>query len=579
MTLPFFIRSLLILTLGTCPLFASAQKETTDSVLSTHAGMVAKSDELYFDAIKAKMHDDPKQAQGLLEQFIAKRPEVSAAYYELSKLSYNEKKTDQAIAYVRKAIDLSPENKWYKEQYATILADKGEYAEAAHVVEQLFKADPTDRTYPLMAAEYFDRAHKYDEALTYLDKALQQVGMDEDVMGRKVQVYLEMNNVPKAAEVMQQLIAHEPRNGKYYKLLGELYDTNKMPEKATELYKRALKALPEDPTIQLGIAEHYLKMGDTTSYIDYVKKAIVNKDLDIEAQVYMLQVYVQSLPNDSSVRAHGLPIIRQLVNQHPDDPQVLEFYAGFLEINSQHDSAMWVYKRSLALKPANFKAWEKLLGSYTDKNDADSLMKYSEKVMRLFPNQAEAHYFNSIAHYNKKDYPGAIKAMNRAIDLVPESNKEQLGGFYAFLGDIYHTNRQDDLSDEAFEAALKMQPNDATLLNNYSYYLSERGKRLDDAEKMSKHSLELRPDQATFLDTYGWILYKKGNIEKAREYVQKAVDLSGAKADATLFDHLGNIYFKLNDKDKALQYWKLSKEKGNEDPAIDKKIKEVRLYE
>ena len=150
---------------------------------------------------------------------------------------------------------------------------------------------------------------------------------------------------------------------------------------------------------------------------------------------------------------------------------------------------------------------------------------------------------------------------------------------YSEVAEAYHLNKQYDLSDAAFEKALKLAPNEPTLLNNYSYYLSERNVRLDEAEKMSKRSLEISPRQATFLDTYGWILYQQKKYQEAKEYIQKAIDLSGPKADATLYDHLGNVYYKLSDKSKAIENWKISKEKGNDDPQIDKKISEGKLYE
>jgi len=87
------------------------------------------------------------------------------------------------------------------------------------------------------------------------------------------------------------------------------------------------------------------------------------------------------------------------------------------------------------------------------------------------------------------------------------------------------------------------------------------------------------PDEATFLDTYGWILYKEAKYDKAKEYIQKAVDANPADADGTLFEHLGDVYYKLDDKDKAVQYWQKAKDKGIDNPLIDKKILEKKLYE
>lgn len=42
-------------------------------------------------------------------------------------------------------------------------------------------------------------------------------------------------------------------------------------------------------------------------------------------------------------------------------------------------------------------------------------------------------------------------------------------------------------SDSSYEAALEIDPNNATVLNNYAYYLSERDDKLEKAERMSKN--------------------------------------------------------------------------------------------
>jgi len=551
-----------------------------DTLELSKAGKNAKSDELYFDAVKAKMHDDDTLAANLFEQFAALRPDVSDAYYELAKISYGNKRIDKAEEYIKKAIGISPDNKWYQEEYASILADRGDFAEAAKIMGDIAKSEPDDPDYSETAAEYYEHAQKYAEALSFLDKAITIDGEDEELMMHKVEIYLKMNDVEKAAGVIKELITNEPRNGRYYKLLGDLYDNNKMPEKAAGVYDNANKLLPEDPFVESGLAEHYLNLHDTASYIIYAKKAILNNALDAETQMDMLTAYFQSLPNnDSSLRLQGMPVVRQLLAEHPDDAQVLALYAGCQELNNQHDSAVWAYKKSLQVKPNDFNVWEKFLNNYTGKQDADSLIKYSEKFIRLFPNLYIAHYFNGVGHFNKNEYPAAIKAINRAIDMQQENDKGRLSSLYAFLGEIYHTSKQDDLSDKAFDKALELDPDNASVLNNYSYFLSVRGVKLEEAERMSKKSLALQPGEATYLDTYGWILYKKGDYEKAKVFIQRAIELSGSRVDGTLYDHLGNVAYKLNEKDKAMEDWKIAKEKGCDDPQIDKKISEGKLYE
>ena len=582
MRLPIVISAALLFSLGGIAPVVYGQQvtiSTGDSLEVSKTGKEAKTDELYFDAIKAKVHDDNKLAKELLDQFIKERPEVAAAYYELAKIYIDEKNVPDANSNIHKALTISPNNKWYKEMQGSIFAQDGKYAEAAAIYAELAKSEPQDPGYPIMAAEYYERIQKFEDALKYLDLALTRSGGDEDILMHKVQIYLGMNDVDKAAAIVQELISKEPENGKYYKLLGELYDNNKMTDKAATVYEQALKKLPNDAAVQLGLAEHYLKTGDTTAYKSYVKKAITNNDIEPEDQLKLLSAYVQTITNDAVAASEGMPIMRELVKQHPNDPEVLAYFGEMLENTNKKDSAAIAYKRSVEIRPANFAVWGKLLGCYLDKPSADSLVKYSAKAIRLFPNQAIVHFYNGVGQMNKHNYSLAIKAMNRGIDMQPENDKEALALMYSTLGDAYNSNKEYDLSDEAFNKALKLEPNNETVLNNYSYYLSERGKKLDEAERMSKKSLEIRPGEATYLDTYGWIWYKKGDYEKARSYVEKAIEASGTKADGPLYDHLGDIYFKLNNSQKAIDNWKSAKEKGSDDPQLDKKIREGKLYE
>jgi len=581
MKLSFLKYILLFISTGLFYPCAFAQKEIGDTVAATSLSPASKADDVYFNAVKAKMLDDTARARQQFEAFVIDKPNVSDAYYELARLYHANKNTDRAEEDIKKAIDLDNSNKWYKEEFASILGDKTDYAGAAKIMASLSDSEPEDPNYPIIAAEYYEHAQMFKEAITYLDKALAIGGPDEDLQMQKVQTYLDMNKVNDAAGVVEQMIAGDPKNGKYYKELGDIYDNNKMPDKATQVYKRAVKTIPDDPAVQLGLAEHYLVLGDTASYFTYVRIAVINKRLDAETQLDVLRTYIQSLPNnnDSVLKAQCIPVIWELVAQHPADAQVLAFYGELLELNNQRDSAMIEFKLSLAYTPSNFNLWTKVLESYTGRQDADSLIKYSEKAIRLFPTQAVTYFYNGIGYYNKKETDKAIKSLKRAIEFEPETKPDVLATMYATLADIYHETKQDALSDAAYESSLKFQPDDAVVLNNYSYYLSERGQKLAEAEKMSKRSLALKPGEATFMDTYGWILYQTGDYTNAKTYIQKAIDMAGTKVDATLYDHLGDVYYKLKDKDKAIQNWKLAKEKGAEDPKIDKKISEGKLYE
>jgi tetratricopeptide (TPR) repeat protein len=558
--------------------FALREAIAQEPALSGPAAREMQEEALFIDATKARMLDDQKQEEELLKLVVKELPDRAAPYFHLARLYMKQSRIDQAEQHIRKAVALDKNNPWYKAQFAEILVFQNKFEEAGNIYSDLGSAEKHNQEFLFKGAMLYQKAGKNKEALALFDQLIKQLGADEELLLQKQQLLLRMNDLDGAVKVAQQLIEQNPREGRYYANLADLYESNNQPDKAIAIYEKALKDFPGDPTIQYGLAEYYKKKNDTAKYATYIRQAILNQTFDNEIQTGILLGYLQELSTDTNRKAESIDITRQLVKQHPDNTQLLAIYGEVLRMNGQNAEAAEQYKKALALDPARFSTWQSLLVLYTDRNDADSLIKYSEQAMRYFPNQALVHYLHGIGHFNKKSFSSAVKSMNRAIDLQPEDNQDLLSQMHASLGDIYNETKEYTLSDSSYERALRFDPRNATVLNNYSYYLSLRGVRLEDAARMSKLSLEIRPGEATFLDTYGWVLYRQGKYEQAKQYIEDALKANPA-ADGTLWEHLGDVFYKLGDISKAVDNWKIAKEKGTENQQIDKKIQDRKLYE
>lgn len=127
-------------------------------------------------------------------------------------------------------------------------------------------------------------------------------------------------------------------------------------------------------------------------------------------------------------------------------------------------------------------------------------------------------------------------------------------------------------SDEAvivMDAALAVEPTDASLNNNMGYMLAVRGERLDEAEKMLRLAVASRPGETAFVDSLGWVFYKQGRMLMAGRMLQLLVDHPSADdpGHGVIFDHAGDVYWRLGWRDKAVEFWakalKLCKESEN----------------
>lgn len=539
----------------------------------------AASDRIFADALKEKILGNSKEAEALFLRFAEAKPKVSATYYELARINLKENNAVKAQQNIQKAISLDTGNKWYWELLGNLLANSNKYDSAAQIFSKLARNHTPNEDYLLKSSLLYKNSKNYKRAIEELEKLVEQRGPDEETLVQISQLYLKLNKVDDAAKAIQKIIDANPKEGRYYALLAEMYLNNNNETKAKQIYIEAEQKFPEDITIQLGLASYYKRQKNIEKYTEYVNKTIANSSIDDQTQLTLLISYLQDEGKDSLARQNAMLQVEKLLAKKPNNAVLLGLYGDLLSMQNQQMKAAEAYKRSLKIDNNNLNIWQQLLFTLSDKNDADSLIFYSREALSLFPSSAMIHYLNGIGYVNKKFYDKGIKSFQTAIDFQPEDNKDLLAEMYSSLADAQHAHKDYVAADKSFDEALKLKPDNASVLNNYAYYLSVRKVRLEDAEKYSKKSLELKPGEPTFLDTYGWIFYQQGKYEKARELIDEAIKKNGKEADATLYEHLGDVYYKLGNINDALKNWNIAQEKDAQNEILNSKIKNKKIDE
>ncbi len=195
--------------------------------------------------------------------------------------------------------------------------------------------------------------------------------------------------------------------------------------------------------------------------------------------------------------------------------------------------------------------------------------------MENIPNNPTFWLYKGIAHSMQKESKNAIIAFENGAKYA-QNNPALSQKMYAQLGDLYNEIKEFNKSYNAYDKALEYDPNNAHVLNNYSYFLSLKKENLTKAKSMSQHLVRMFPNEATYLDTYAWVLYMLKDYKGAKKSLEKALKFSD---DGTITEHYGDVLYQLNEKEKAIIQWKKAKAKGGTSNLIDKKITNKTLYE
>ena len=105
----------------------------------------------------------------------------------------------------------------------------------------------------------------------------------------------------------------------------------------------------------------------------------------------------------------------------------------------------------------------------------------------------------------------------------------------------------------SLQKANELQPNSANILNYLGYAQLERRENKVEALAAIEKAYELRSNSPAIKDSLGWAYYLNGQNNRALEYLEDA--LSGQPQDATINEHLGDVYWSIGRKYEARYAW------------------------
>jgi len=382
-------------------------------------------------------------------------------------------------------------------------------------------------------------------------------------------------------------------------------------KKNIKIVKKILKKYPKNAVVNAVLGELYRNVGDYEKAKKYLFKAISLDDFLNQAYISIINTYIATQNYDSA-----LIMLDKYVRLFPWDEEVKRQYIEKLAVYGKYDRAIKLtcefYKPdTLTIKMTLEKLGYNALGA----NDYYNGLKVFKKLIEIDDADAIGYYFAGKCYDELWCSESAVVMYRCALDLSPDCEVyTDLALVWARLGEIdslfeSFTESADLCADSAsywhwmgvafraakiyplaahcFEEAIRncAGPDAAfsladvreragfrsdaiaiidsllhselkdspTLLNYLGYILADDGVHLDYAESLIALALEKEPNNPAYLDSYGWLLFRRGDIKGALKYIKKAAKLYGDDTEIQL--HLGDIYLKLGDIEKARHHW------------------------
>ena len=540
-----------------------------------------KFDYYFLEAVRMKQKGDYDAAFQLYTHCLDIYPQSAAVLYEISQFYMflgQEAKGEEAL---KQAVRSDDTNFWYKQTLASYYQSKQDWVKAISVYEDMAQIFPS-RLEPLLSlADLYSRTKSYDSLVTTLNRIEELDGKSEQISMEKFRAYLQLENMDKAFSEIQALVDEYPYDMRYRTVLGDVYMSNNRYDEALKVYQDILKEEPDYAPAMVSLATYYQKTGQDSLYNVQLDSILVNENVDTKLKLeFMRQQILKSEQTDKD-STKIISLFETILTKKQPNADVPMLYAQYLITKKMQKESVPVLNKVLELDPENKPARLQLLSYAINENNQDEVIRVATPAIVYNPDAMEFYYYLGLAHYQKDQTDKALEVFKKGVQQINEkSDKGIASDFYSILGDLYHSREMKAEAYAAYDSSLVYNPKNINTLNNYAYYLSVERVNLDKAEEMSFITVKAEPENSTYLDTYAWILFEKGRYTEARIYIEQAME-NGGDTSQVIVEHCGDIYFKLGDKGKAVEYWKkaLSLDSAPDDgtpPRPEKEIKRLK---
>lgn len=525
----------------------------------------------YLEAVRLEQQGCYDEAFGMLVHCLDICPEAPSALYKMATYYFFLNQKDKALDALLRAVKGEPDNYWYRQTLASYYQTNREYDNAIAVLEEMQQRFPK-RNGELLSAlvGLYSQVQQYDKVIDALSRLETLIGKTEAISMEKSRNYLLMGNQEGAFGEMEALAAEYPDNSYYRVVLASIYMENGRETDALPMLQEILHEEPENGAAKIAMVQYHKQVADTVGYHAMVDSVMMASTVDDETKVKMML----RLINEKADSTYVLQLFDRALQQPQRSAKLGHICVQYmLMLHQSEERVRPVLLRMLETEPDHVQARLQLLSYAAKRNDLDEIIDICSKAIDYTPEVLDFYYYKAIGLYQTNRHEEALDTYRKATaQITKESNTELVSDIFTAMGDLYQQTGRLEEAYLCYDSALVYNPSNLLVLNNYAYFLSEEGRQLDKAELMSYRTIKAEPQNATYLDTYAWILYKQQRYEEALGYMEQALAADSVPSDV-LYEHAGDIHYRLGDVQRALDYWKQALELQRKAEAVEERLK------
>jgi tetratricopeptide (TPR) repeat protein len=477
--------------------------------------------------------------------------------------------------------------------YATaVVHDWNEEVEkAAEEYHAAAMSDPLDQLLVLECAQRLMQLKQPEKALEVLTKASDAPDASGPIFAQMGRIFALQGNKERAREAFRSAIRRSPGSMMGYRYLAQMHLQNREHEETLKVLDQAWKQHSTDPLflIELGdlhvaflrakpddsikkraldlferaaklqptnifwlqtLADGFAGLGESEKALPIYLELIQHRPTLPGVREKLTELYLRQKDRKKAVEQ-----LEAIIRDNPVSPQAYYLLGTLAFEEKEFKEAIESFRKTILLNPNFEPAYYDLAAAQLNLKQPRDAITTIEKTRARFKESFSSEYYAAMAYGVLKDYTNAIKHLTAAEIIARATETNRLNHkFYFQIGSAYERMQKYEDAENYFRKCIEMAPDYSEALNYLGYMWAERGTNLTEARELIEKALKLEPKNAAYLDSMAWVLFKLDQPQEALTWQLQALENS-EDPDPTLYDHLGDIYFALEDRDKARESW------------------------
>jgi tetratricopeptide (TPR) repeat protein len=463
-----------------------------------------------------KRRDEMVKTIDQLKSYGSKYPE---AYSRAAGFYAKINEPDMALRQYDEGIQALPKQKLaYQKEKMFFLATQRKNAEAARVADEILKEHPKDEEATTLRSSLNLGKEGTEKAIKDLEGVVGQSPKNWLARYNLGRAYLMKGDIEAARRQFVAALNERPNHAGSLIGLGQIQVAQKEFKPALDNAQRILSMDKNSLPAHLISSAARIGMGQVKEAKAELREVLDKYPTSAEAMVQMglLARHEKNLKESETW-------FRKAFDTNPANINSLRALVETIGAQNQPARALEVL-RTEAQKYPNRVEIREMLGNYlvrTGKLDAGAAEFKAAAESQLATNKAAAvSLYLKMGEIQriKGDHAGAIQTGEKARAL-DSRNFQAL----AFLALAYDGAGKPQEARRIYNEALKIDPNNVVVLNNYAYLLAQTGGSLDEALTYAQRAMQAKPEVDEIADTLGWIYLKKQLTDNAIEMFQRIV--------------------------------------------------------